>query len=84
MTISDEHPDPDVRKVARRVMPYYLESWHAEWTRVAEKNRQLVAGFENEGRSRGPFSGGLQLLRRGWDACCGGTGASLPSISAGE
>ena len=50
MTISDEHPDPDVREVARRVKPYNLESWYAEWTRVAEKNRQLAAGFENEGR----------------------------------
>ena len=45
MTISDEHPDPDVREVARRVKPYNLESWYAEWTRVAEKNRQLAAGF---------------------------------------
>ncbi|MCH8265883.1 MAG: alpha/beta hydrolase [Acidobacteria bacterium] len=50
MTMSGEHPDPDVRAVARRVKPYNLESWHAEWTRAAEKNRQLAADFENEGR----------------------------------
>ena len=44
------HPDPDVREVARRYKPYNLESWHTEWTRMAEKNEALAAGFEEEGR----------------------------------
>ena len=44
------HPDPDVREVARRYKPYNLDSWHAEWTRMAEKNEELAAGFEDEGR----------------------------------
>ena len=45
------HPDPDVRDVARRYKPYNLDSWHTEWTRVAEKNEELAAGFEEEGRN---------------------------------
>ncbi len=44
------HPDPDVREVARRYKPYNLNSWHTEWTRMAEKNEALAAGFEDEGR----------------------------------
>lgn len=44
------HPDPDVREVAGRYKPYNLDSWHAEWTRMAEKNEGLAAGFEEEGR----------------------------------
>ena len=44
------HPDPDVREVARRYKPYNLDSWHTEWTRAAEKNEALAAGFEEEGR----------------------------------
>ncbi len=44
------HPDPDVREVARRYKPYNLDSWHTEWTRMAEKNEALAAGFEEEGR----------------------------------
>ena len=45
------HPDPDVREVAQRYKPYNLDSWHTEWTRMAEKNEALAAGFEDEGRS---------------------------------
>ena len=45
------HPDPDVREVARRYKPYNLDSWHTEWTRMAEKNEALAAGFEDEGRN---------------------------------
>ena len=44
------HPDPDVREVARRYKPYNLDSWHTEWTRAAEKNEALAAGFDEEGR----------------------------------
>ncbi len=50
MEISADIPDPDILDVARRVKLYNLESWHAEWTRVAEKNEKLAAGFEREGR----------------------------------
>ena len=45
------HPDPDVREVARRYKPYNLDSWHTEWTLMAEKNEALAAGFEDEGRN---------------------------------
>ncbi len=45
------HPDPDVREVARRYKPWNLDSWHTEWTRAAERNEALAAGFEEEGRS---------------------------------
>ncbi|MGH7834805.1 MAG: hypothetical protein ACREQK_14265, partial [Candidatus Binatia bacterium] len=40
MEASSENPDPDVLQVARRFRRYSLESWHAEWTRVAEKNEE--------------------------------------------
>ena len=50
MEVSANHPDPDVLEVARRYRPYNLESWHGEWTRVAEKNEELAAGFESEER----------------------------------
>lgn len=50
MEASSENPDPDVLQVARRFRPYSLESWHAEWTRVAERNEELAAGFEREER----------------------------------
>lgn len=42
--------DPDVREVARRFKAYNLDSWHSEWTRVAEKNEELAQGFEKEER----------------------------------
>jgi dienelactone hydrolase len=50
MEISQFHPDPDVRGVARRVKFFNLESWHKEWTEVAKKNAELAAGFEQENR----------------------------------
>jgi len=50
MEISANHPDPDIRGVARRVKFFNLESWHAEWTQVAQKNEELAAGFEGEER----------------------------------
>jgi dienelactone hydrolase len=50
MEISQFHPDPDVRGVARRVKFFNLESWHKEWTEVAKKNEELAAAFEQENR----------------------------------
>jgi dienelactone hydrolase len=50
MEISADHPDPDVRGVARRVKSFNLESWHKQWTEVAEKNEQLAVGFERQER----------------------------------
>lgn len=50
MELSANHPDPDVLDVARKVKFYNLESWHAEWVRVAEKNEALAAGFELDRR----------------------------------
>ena len=54
MEISADHPDPDIRGVARRVKFFNLESWHAEWTQVAQKNEELAAGFEREERKLTP------------------------------
>ena len=48
--ISADHPDPDIRSVARRVKFFNLESWHVEWIQVAEKNETLAADFEREER----------------------------------
>jgi dienelactone hydrolase len=50
MEVSPDHPDPDIRGVARRVKFYNLESWHKEWTEVARKNEDFAAGFEAEKR----------------------------------
>jgi dienelactone hydrolase len=50
MEISPNHPDPDIRGVARRVKFFNLESWHTEWMEVAEKNEKLAADFEYEER----------------------------------
>jgi dienelactone hydrolase len=50
MEVSADHPDPDIRGVARRVKFYNLESWHKEWTEVASKNEELAAGFAKENR----------------------------------
>jgi hypothetical protein len=50
MEISADHPDLDVRGVARRVKSFNLESWHTQWTEVAEKNEQLAVGFERQER----------------------------------
>lgn len=41
--------DPDQLEVAHRMKPFDLESWIAEWTRVAEKNEQLAEKFAGEG-----------------------------------
>src|SRR5262245_66331195 len=51
MEISANHPDPDVRGVARRVKFFNLESWHVEWSQVAEKNEKLAANFERQERN---------------------------------
>ena len=48
MEISQFHPDPDIRGVARRVKSFNLESWHKEWSEAAKKNEELAAGFEQE------------------------------------
>jgi dipeptidyl aminopeptidase/acylaminoacyl peptidase len=50
MEISAAHPDPDIRGVASRVKSFNVESWHTEWTQVAEKNERLAADFEREER----------------------------------
>ena len=50
MQISPDHPDPDIRGVARRVKPFNLDSWHKEWTDVAKKNEDLAAAFAEEKR----------------------------------
>src|ERR671924_2109834 len=50
MEVSADHPDPDIRRVARRVKFFNLESWHREWTEVAKKNEELATGFEREQR----------------------------------
>jgi hypothetical protein len=52
MEVSPDHPDPDVRGVARRVKFFNLESWHKEWTEVAKKNEELAADFEQESRKQ--------------------------------
>lgn len=49
MTISADHPDPDILRVARRLKPYNPESWYSEWTAVAEENAEHASGFEQEG-----------------------------------
>ncbi|MET0584763.1 MAG: prolyl oligopeptidase family serine peptidase [Candidatus Binatia bacterium] len=52
MEISSDHPDPDIRGVARRVKFFNLESWHKEWTEVAQKNEELAATFEQDNRKQ--------------------------------
>ena len=41
--------DPDQLEVAHRLKPFDLESWIAEYTRVAEKNEQLAEKFAAAG-----------------------------------
>jgi dienelactone hydrolase len=41
--------DPDQLEVAHRLRPFDLESWIAEYTRVAEKNEKLAEKFAGEG-----------------------------------
>jgi dipeptidyl aminopeptidase/acylaminoacyl peptidase len=50
MEASADHPDPDIRTVARRVRPYNLDSWYSEWTTAAQKNEELAESFEREDR----------------------------------
>jgi dienelactone hydrolase len=50
MEVSADHPDPDIRGVARRVRPYNLESWYSEWSAVAQKNEELAESFERDDR----------------------------------
>ena len=50
MEVSANHPDPDIRGVARRVKFFNLESWHTEWMQVAQTNEELAAGFEKDNR----------------------------------
>ena len=38
--------DPDELEVAQRMKPYDLDSWVAEWTRVAERNEKTAEEFE--------------------------------------
>ena len=52
MEISSDHPDPDIRGVARRVKFFNLESWHKEWSEVAKKNEELAATFEQDNRKQ--------------------------------
>jgi dienelactone hydrolase len=52
MEISPDHPDPDIRGVARRVKFFNLESWHKEWTEVAIKNEDLASAFEQDNRKQ--------------------------------
>ena len=51
MEISPNHPDPDIRRVARKVKPHNLESWYSEWSAVASKNAELAVGFAAEQRN---------------------------------
>jgi dienelactone hydrolase len=41
--------DPDQLEVAQRMRPFDLQSWIAEFTRVAEKNERLADKFASEG-----------------------------------
>lgn len=52
MEISPDHPDPDIRGVARRVKFFNLESWDKEWTEVAIKNEELASAFEQDNRKQ--------------------------------
>jgi len=49
LTASIYTSDPDELEVAQRMKPYDLDSWVAEWTRVAERNEKLAEEFEGQG-----------------------------------
>src|SRR5579871_1794042 len=49
LTASIYTSDPDQLEVAQRMKPYNLESWIAEWTRVAERNEQMAQQFAAQG-----------------------------------
>ena len=81
MEVSPDHPDPDVRGVARRVKFFNLESWHKEWTEAAKKNEELAAGFEQDKVARSPLTNSTcapptftaapwSICRRPTRACC--------------
>src|ERR1044071_8965051 len=52
MEISPDHPDPDIRSVARRGKFFNLERWHKELAEAAKKNEDLAAGFAQENRKQ--------------------------------
>ena len=60
MEISPDHPDPDIRGVARRVKFFNLESWHKEWTEVAIKNEELASASSRTTANRPPMSSYLR------------------------
>jgi dienelactone hydrolase len=41
--------DQDELEVAYRLKPYDMESWIAEWSRVAERNEELAEGYASAG-----------------------------------
>jgi dienelactone hydrolase len=41
--------DADELEVAIRMKPYDMESWIAEWSRVAEANEEMAVGYEKAG-----------------------------------
>src|SRR6266511_5679354 len=41
--------DADELEVAQRARPYDLDSWHVEWTRVAEKNEEAADAYAAQG-----------------------------------
>jgi len=49
LTASIYNSDPDQLEVAQRWKPYNLDSWIAEWTRVAERNEELAEKFCGQG-----------------------------------
>jgi dienelactone hydrolase len=49
LTASIYTSDPDALEVAQRLKPYDLDSWVAEWSRVAERNEMLAEQFESQG-----------------------------------
>jgi hypothetical protein len=81
MEASADHPDPDIRAVARRIRPYNLDSWYSEWTAAAQKNEELAESFERARTGKlqpmnficaRPTSIGVQWFtcRRPTAACC--------------
>jgi dienelactone hydrolase len=49
LTASIYTNDPDQLEVAQRMKPFNLDSWMAEWTRVAERNEQAADQFAKQG-----------------------------------
>jgi len=50
LTASIYTGDPDQLEVAQRLKPFNLDSWIAEWTRVAERNEEEAEELAKEGR----------------------------------